>query len=89
MPGATIGIPSPAPAGPTGILPEEGGDRGGVFPEPGQAGGEVCGQDPQLQGAPTVQVSCSGGPALRINHFCHISASFGKDLRLVALGLYS
>lgn len=55
--GAAVGVPHPAAAGPAGVLPSQSGDRAGVLAQLGQAGGEVLLQNPQLQGAPTVQVS--------------------------------
>lgn len=65
--GAAVGVPHPAAAGPAGVLPSQGGDRAGVLTQLGQAGREVLLQDPQLQGAPTVQVSrprrCRCSPA--------------------------
>lgn len=55
--GAAVGLPHPAAAGPAGVLPSQGGDRAGVLAQLGQASREVLLQDPQLQGAPALQVS--------------------------------
>lgn len=38
MPGAAVGVAPAAAAGPARVLPQEGRDRAGVLPEPGEAG---------------------------------------------------
>lgn len=35
MPGAAVGVSNPAPAGLTGVLPQESRDSDGIFQEPG------------------------------------------------------
>lgn len=55
--GAAVRVPHPAAAGPAGVLPSQGRDPAGVLAQLGQAGREVLLQDPQLPGAPALQVS--------------------------------
>ena len=57
MSGAAVRVPSPAAAGPAGLLPPQGRAAAGVLQGPGQAGRALLGQDTHVAGAPAVQVS--------------------------------
>lgn len=56
MPGAADWNESAASSGPAGFLPQEVGNRNGVFPKPGKIGREVHGKDKKYKGSSAIQV---------------------------------